>query len=238
LTEINVDTRYQAFFSHLLLSSLIITALAIIIVVYWYPNGLIYAGGVSGLKILILVDVVLGPLLTLMVFDKSKASLKFDLLVIIFMQLACLAGGIWLIYNERPVAQLISHKGLHLITHSELKLYQIKLESLNEKVRPDAYLLDLPNDWSTIPALEVTTEFVLEKPFSFRHDLYIPLSKVSSEIFNQRIEKISEKATLVNEDVTLPKALKGCNWLPIISQHVKGHACVALKSGIVKLSRE
>ena len=39
------------------------------------------------------VDVVIGPLLTLIVFDPKKKHLKFDLVVIAALQLAALAYG-------------------------------------------------------------------------------------------------------------------------------------------------
>jgi hypothetical protein len=54
------------------------------------------AGGWEGLRIVIAVDLVLGPLLTLVVYKAGKSSLTFDLSCIAIFQIACLGGGVWL----------------------------------------------------------------------------------------------------------------------------------------------
>ena len=60
----------------------------------WYPRPYFHAaGGQTLLLLLIGVDVVVGPLLTLIVFDPRKKRLKFDLAVIAVLQVAALAYG-------------------------------------------------------------------------------------------------------------------------------------------------
>lgn len=53
------------------------------------------------LKVLVLVDVVLGPLLTFIVFKRGKPSLKKDLAIIIALQLAAFGYGAWVLYQAR-----------------------------------------------------------------------------------------------------------------------------------------
>ena len=49
----------------------------------WYPQPYFAAmGGATLILLLIGVDVVIGPLITLIVFDPKKKSLRFDLAVI------------------------------------------------------------------------------------------------------------------------------------------------------------
>lgn len=77
----------------------------------WHPVPLAKAVGVTHIFIMMLgIDAVLGPLLTLIVAKKGKKSLNFDLGVIIALQLAAcslqLAAFIYGIYNiaiSRPV---------------------------------------------------------------------------------------------------------------------------------------
>ena len=71
---------------------------------FFFPSP--YFGAVGGkdlLMILIGVDVVLGPLITLIIFNPKKKSLKWDLAAIGVMQLAALAYGAYTMFEARPV---------------------------------------------------------------------------------------------------------------------------------------
>jgi hypothetical protein len=58
----------------------------------WYPQHYFAAmGGTTLILLLIGVDVVIGPLITLIVFDPKKKSLRFDLAVIAVLQLGALS---------------------------------------------------------------------------------------------------------------------------------------------------
>jgi hypothetical protein len=98
-------SRYRAAAIHFGLSAAIFVALAYVVVAVWYP-GMFFRidGGWQGMRILILVDLVLGPLLTLIVFKAGKPGLKVDLALIGAIQLSCLAAGTWIVKSERPIA--------------------------------------------------------------------------------------------------------------------------------------
>lgn len=96
--------RWQAFGIHLAISLLIFIALAALIY-RWYPGILFqYDGGLEGIQLIAGVDLVIGPLLTLVVFNRAKKSLKADLAIIALLQVVCLIGGMWTVYQTRPVA--------------------------------------------------------------------------------------------------------------------------------------
>lgn len=99
------DNRWQAFGLHLLISLLIFMVLVAVIYFFWYPGFLFrYDGGLEGLKLLAGVDFVIGPSLTLLVYKVGKKTLKFDLACIAVLQLACISGGMWTVWQTRPVA--------------------------------------------------------------------------------------------------------------------------------------
>ena len=80
-------------------------AMIVLIAVYagWYRSVLSHTQQIGSILIvLITVDVILGPLLTLLVFKKGKKSLKFDLAVIATLQLGFLAYGVHTVYEARP----------------------------------------------------------------------------------------------------------------------------------------
>jgi hypothetical protein len=97
-------SRWQAAGLHFLICLAIAAVTVTLMLAVWYPRPLFEAaGGNDLLFILLSVDVVLGPLLTLVVFKAGKRGMKFDLWVIGLVQLAALAYGVHVVYLARPV---------------------------------------------------------------------------------------------------------------------------------------
>lgn len=96
-------SRFSAFAIHLGISLAIFFVLAYLVVFEWYP-GLFFdtEGGWQGIRIIIGVDLVLGPTLTLIVFKAGKPGLKTDLALIGLLQLVCLFAGTYVVYDQRP----------------------------------------------------------------------------------------------------------------------------------------
>lgn len=88
---------------HLLLSALAASAVLALVFGGWYPAPFDRLVGVGVILVLMLsVDVVLGPLCTAIVFDRSKPRLRMDLAVIATIQAAALAFGVWTVHQGRP----------------------------------------------------------------------------------------------------------------------------------------
>lgn len=99
--------RFTAFLSHFGISFLIFLGLAYLVVYDWYPDLFFSTdGGWEGMRIIIAVDLVLGPTLTLIVFKKGKPGLKTDLTLIGVLQAVCLVAGVGVVYSERPIAMV------------------------------------------------------------------------------------------------------------------------------------
>ena len=97
--------KIKAFSIHLILSALVITLFLLIVMQFWYPGALFKLENVwQGLKILIPVDAILGPILTLILFVPGKKGLKLDLSIIAVLQLSALIYGGFLIHQQRPIA--------------------------------------------------------------------------------------------------------------------------------------
>ncbi len=97
-------TRYHAAFYHMLISVVAFVALAYLVIRVWFPTFFFSIdGGWEGMQIIIAVDLILGPTLTLVVFKAGKPGLRFDLAMIGLFQSVCLAGGVYVVYSERPL---------------------------------------------------------------------------------------------------------------------------------------
>ena len=97
--------RLKAACIHLLISALVALIGIGLVFWVWHPDPLQKAVGVTHIFLMMLgIDVVLGPLLTLLVASsKEKKTLKFDLSVIAAVQLAAYLYGMHSIAVSRPV---------------------------------------------------------------------------------------------------------------------------------------
>jgi hypothetical protein len=118
-------TRQRAFVTHLALSALIVGTACALIFLLWYPHPYFQAVGAwSVLRVLILVDVGVGPLLTLIVFKPGKRGLKLDMAVIALVQLAALVYGVTTIYRERPYFTVFAVDRFFVLAQRDVDLAQ------------------------------------------------------------------------------------------------------------------
>lgn len=97
--------RYQAFAIHMAISLVLFFILLVCITQLWYPDILFDTGnGWKAIALIVGIDLILGPLLTLIVFNPKKSSLRFDLWVIALVQSAALIYGTLTIHSSRPLA--------------------------------------------------------------------------------------------------------------------------------------
>ena len=114
-------SRWTASGIHLLISAGIALLFVTLMLLIWYPQPYFRASGANQLlTILIGVDVVIGPLLTLVVFKSGKKTLKFDLGVIGFLQIAALIYGASIVWQARPVFLVFAVDRFVLVAANEL----------------------------------------------------------------------------------------------------------------------
>lgn len=93
-------------FFHFLGSLLVAAGAAIVVFVFWYPYPYgELSGGRKLFTILVSVDVVCGPLLTLVLFNPGKSRKEFllDMSLVVAIQLAAMAYGVHTAYVARPL---------------------------------------------------------------------------------------------------------------------------------------
>ena len=87
--------------------SLAVAALAALLVFgIWYPYPYReLSGGRDLFALVVAIDVVMGPLITLVIFNatKTRRHLVMDFAVIGMLQVAALTYGLWTVFNARPV---------------------------------------------------------------------------------------------------------------------------------------
>jgi hypothetical protein len=78
------------------------------------------------------IDVALGPLLTLIVFNPKKKSLIWDLAVIVAVQIGALGYGVWVMAQSRPVFLVGATDRFELVTANQIRPEELAAASMPE----------------------------------------------------------------------------------------------------------
>ena len=128
LTSLN---RWKASAIHLGISAAIGMSVVVLMLALWYPQHYFAAmGGDTLIMLLIGVDVVIGPLITLIIFDPKKKNLRFDLAVIALLQLTALVYGCSVMFKARPVYNVFVVDRFEVIAANSID------EASREKAKP------------------------------------------------------------------------------------------------------
>lgn len=120
--------RALASLAHLATSLAVAALAAALVFVVWYPYPYREVSGGKELFFLVVaVDVVMGPLLTFAVFNHQKGWLRLrrDLAVIVALQLAALAYGLWTVAVARPVHLVFEYDRFRPVHAIELEPKQL-----------------------------------------------------------------------------------------------------------------
>lgn len=113
--------RIRAFSFHLLISLVVGVVSLILVFQIWYPTPLDIATGVTKIFVILLVcDVILGPVLTFVVASPGKKSLRSDLSIIVVIQLSAFFYGLWTVEAGRPIWMVFSVDRFDLVQSHEL----------------------------------------------------------------------------------------------------------------------
>lgn len=108
---------------HFLLSLVLISFVFCLIYFVWYPKPFYeLSGGRSLIELIFAVDLVLGPLLTFVVFNKKKTVQHnaMDISIVACIQLAALVYGVHAVYQARPIYVVFEYYRFNVIHANEI----------------------------------------------------------------------------------------------------------------------
>lgn len=221
-----MPARVRAFVVHLMVSIFIALCSMLVVFKMWYPAPLHIAVGVTHIFLLVLmVDVVIGPLLTLLVYKVGKKTLIFDLTVIVLLQASALCYGLYAVAEGRPAWLVFSADRFDLVRVLDIDDRKSEVDGAIEDEYRGAPWLG-PRWVAAVNPLdeELRNELVFESVFAGvdlpqRPDLYVPLSTQTSEM-KTRLLELSELSQFNNaEQVESVLALwpQADAWLPMMA---------------------
>lgn len=216
-----MSMRIKAFLIHGLVS--ISVALLVIGLVFfiWYPSPLAKAVGVTHIFLMMLViDVILGPLLTLLVYKQGKKTLLFDLTIIVVLQVSALCYGLWTVYQGKPAWLVFNADRFDVVRIIEID--KRKINQVKDKYR--TLSLFSPKWVASIAPqnIEENNDILFEAVFAGidiaqRPELYQDLNDVKDKIKNkaQGLELLNNYNNKTDVEKILAKYPKADAWLPL-----------------------
>jgi len=114
-------TRWKASAIHLSICAVIGLSVLTWMLLVWYPAPYFEGLGAGKLSMTIIgVDVVIGPLITLIIYNPLKKSLRFDLAVVALLQLSALVYGVYVVYEARPVYVVFNVDRFDVVAANEI----------------------------------------------------------------------------------------------------------------------
>jgi hypothetical protein len=198
-------SRFQAFAIHLLISSVVLGSFLAFVFLVWYPHPFfILEGLVQIVWVLVGVDIVLGPALTLVVFKTGKPGLKRDLSIIAAIQIFGFIYGAHTFYIERPAfAVFYDSDYFEVIPASEMKdLSNLDPALDHSKLGgPSIVYVEVP---TAISELQTILEEMKKgaPPIHLRPEFYRPLKGYINTKFRlsrdlDKLEKIPVNETVI-----------------------------------------
>ena len=224
-----VNKRLKFAMTHLGISICVGLLLVCLVFLLWYPSPLNQATGVLNIFLMmVIIDIILGPFLSWMVYKEGKKTLIFDLTIIIALQLSALTYGIYNIMQARPVWIVYSVDRFDLIRYNEIYNKNIAHAS-KEFQQPSWFKPQYVATQFSFNLKQRETE-MFEAIFrgidvSQRPERYIPLSKVKLQI-EKRAQNLNE-LNQFNDKAAVQK---------VLSQYPQATAFVPLKANAVDMT--
>ncbi|MCW8909095.1 MAG: hypothetical protein OQK76_00600 [Gammaproteobacteria bacterium] len=212
-----LKTRLVAAGSHFLVSAFVISLFLCVVYFIWYPEPFHRIHSVfDAVKIALVVDLVLGPFLTLVVFNtlKPRSELIRDLSIIVLLQISALAWGVHITHKVRPVFLVFQGDTFYSIIKED-----IKLENLNKNLslpaiwqQPEWIYIEPLSSEKAIQNMDYVTRGEKIKGEMYKAEKYRPLTLQMSSIYMQDILKHSMSGS---------KLLTTMNWSDSLKEFLR-----------------
>ncbi|MEQ1070174.1 MULTISPECIES: TfpX/TfpZ family type IV pilin accessory protein [Acinetobacter] len=216
-----MSKRLKFFLSHLLLSFLVALSVVGVVFFIWYPSSLATAVGVTHIFLMLLViDVILGPLLGLLVYKEGKKTLKFDLGVIIFIQIVALCYGVFSIEQGRPAWLVYNVDRFELVRKNELvdsNIQQAQSEFQKPSwFKPQYVATEFAKDTQQRND-EMFAEVLGGISIAQRPERYVELTQAKTQIQQRALplKELEQYNSKADVEKTLAKYPKANAWLPL-----------------------
>jgi hypothetical protein len=217
-----LKTRLTAAGVHFLGSVIIISLFLSVIYFIWYPEPFYIIHSVfDAVKIALLVHLVLGPFLTMVIFNvlKPRSELIRDISIIVLFQLIALSWALHITYKMRPVFLVFQGETFYTIIKED-----IKLDELNENVtlpsiwqRTNQVYVEPLSSEKVVQRMDIITHGGILEGEMYQAGRYKPLSMQMDNVYMQDI---------LSHASTYTTLLKSKTWKVKVEQFIESQGGV------------
>ncbi|MFI8618959.1 TfpX/TfpZ family type IV pilin accessory protein [Acidovorax sp. NPDC077693] len=186
----NWKRRLRASGIHAGISLFVAILAGVLVFVLWYPYPY---GDISGGRNLFLlvasVDAVMGPLLTLIIFNQAKPrrELVTDLAIVGVLQMAALSYGLWTVFTARPVHLVFEYSRMSVVHAADVdpKLLTMAPASMQNLPITGPTPIALRPFKNAAEQFDATMAALGGAPLAARGDLWQPYAQSRAEILKE-----------------------------------------------------
>lgn len=217
---------------HLATSAAVVAIAALLVFLVWYPSPWRQLLGVTGIfGVVVAVDLVCGPLLTLLLASprKSRKERWLDLSLVGVIQLAALGYGLFAVFSARPVAIVFEVDRFTIVGANEIQTQQLELAPEGMRVLPFAGVIQagLRQPTSGEEMLESIQISLTGTPQSMRPTWWAPYDTVRSQVIQNAkplsglIQAKPQQAALLESAAAKSGlSMESLRYLPLTSSKV------------------
>jgi len=196
--------KFKASAIHFLLSFTLVSLLLCVIIYFWFPLDYLSITNFKDIALLIiLIDLMMGPILTFIVFKKGKKNLRFDLITIAVIQVSALIYGINALFQTHPLFFTYKNDSFYVVQANEVDLSKAKHKEykISKLETGKLAFTKMPTDLDEQAAIMAGVDLKGEPDIDKRVEYYEPVNEHISEILAKKLDpdKIFQKNNL-NKD--------------------------------------
>lgn len=214
-------SRLRAALLHLVVSILIATAVAFVVYGVWYPGRFAEISGGTGLfRLILLVELILGPVMSLVIYNpkKSMRELLLDYSIVGAVQMGALIYGLYSVSLARPVFLVFVVDRIEVVSAANLSQEDLALAQSPCGSLPwgGPQLVCAPMPENSVEKNAVIMSALSGKDLQFMPKYY---RTCKPEDILGRAKGPESWFSVERLSSSLPPALKGkkFNWLPLMT---------------------
>lgn len=220
-------SKRRAFLTHLAISATVVGTVCGVIFFFWYPSPYFEIRGTWRiLRVLIGVDLIVGPTLTLILFRPNKPGLALDVAMIATIQLSALLYGSASIFQERPYYAIFAVDRFEILAKYEVDAAAVAETTFADKplVGPVLAVASIPSDPAEFQQLLQETLFEGRPDIERRPDRWRPYAESKDAVLARArpLSLLLEEQPAAADEVTrisrtLSRDPADIDYLPVVA---------------------
>lgn len=177
--------------ANLIISQLIILIILIFAYFVWFPHSLSgFINFSKNVQLIIIINLVMGPILLMYIFKKNKKIIKFDLLILNTLQILAIGYGAYMIYQKHPSYAVFTIDRFTLVNSANSQPNKIRFKELETSIFSKTKLVfaKLPENNNERNELMLSAMTNPESDLDKRHEYFEPYANHIDFVIKKSID--------------------------------------------------